>query len=161
MRPCAPISQLQQWRASAGALESVGETLRHNGAPRCLTAGPAAAAPNATITLSVDVTARGQRLNHVWKAAVGSSHASMTLRTDWQDHLRNASRAIGFVRPLFHFHHFIVKLAENHTQSTKSRIKATFCSDILERDLKTDHGMHAGGRAIPRHLHGRYELRQE
>ena len=83
--PCAPISAPQQWRAGAahGTIESVGESAAHNGKAICLTAGPAADR-SANATLSVDLRARGRQLNHVWKAAVGSSHAATTLRGDWQ-----------------------------------------------------------------------------
>ena len=84
-----------------GTIESVGETVAHNGKAVCLTAGPAAS-PSANATLSVALGASGQRLNHVWKAAVGSSHASTSLRGDWQAHLRNASEAIGFKAVRFH-----------------------------------------------------------
>eukprot|EP01051_Picozoa_sp_SAG22_P005888 SAG22_NODE_364_length_11652_cov_5.071497_6_plen_147_part_00 len=111
--PCAPISELQQWRlpppagqalggggGGGGTVESVGESNNQNGRQVCLTAGPPAAAAaagggggGANVTVAIDVAADGRRLNHVWKSVVGSGHAALTLRRDWQDHLRNASVA--------------------------------------------------------------------
>ncbi len=41
-------------------------------------------------------------LPHVWEHTVGSCHAPLALRADWQDHLRRCRRELGFQRVRFH-----------------------------------------------------------
>jgi xylan 1,4-beta-xylosidase len=41
-------------------------------------------------------------LPHVWEHTVGSCHAPLALRADWQDHLRRCRRELGFERVRFH-----------------------------------------------------------
>src|SRR3954451_19437591 len=41
-------------------------------------------------------------LPHVWEHTVGSCHAPLALRADWQDQLRRGRRGLGFRRVRFH-----------------------------------------------------------
>jgi xylan 1,4-beta-xylosidase len=41
-------------------------------------------------------------LPHVWEHTVGSCHAPLALRADWQDHLRRCRQDLGFSRVRFH-----------------------------------------------------------
>jgi xylan 1,4-beta-xylosidase len=41
-------------------------------------------------------------LPHVWEHTVGSCHAPLALRADWQEHLRRCRRELGFERVRFH-----------------------------------------------------------
>ncbi len=51
---------------------------------------------------SVDLTSRTQPLHHAWEHTVGSGHAPLALRADWQDQLRRCHRELGMARVRFH-----------------------------------------------------------
>jgi hypothetical protein len=40
--------------------------------------------------VTVDLTSKPQPFEHYWKKSFGSGHASLTLRPDWQAHLKLA-----------------------------------------------------------------------
>jgi xylan 1,4-beta-xylosidase len=48
------------------------------------------------------LTAAAKPLPHVWEHTVGSCHAPLALRADWQEHLRRCRRELGFRRVRFH-----------------------------------------------------------
>jgi xylan 1,4-beta-xylosidase len=48
------------------------------------------------------LSAPAQPLPHVWEHTVGSCHAPLALRADWQEHLRRCRRELGFQRVRFH-----------------------------------------------------------
>ena len=45
--------------------------------------------------VTVDLTAAPQPFEHYWKKSFGSGHASLTLRPDWQAHLKRAVEDLG------------------------------------------------------------------
>ncbi|CAN5893392.1 hypothetical protein BH20GEM1_BH20GEM1_13880 [soil metagenome] len=49
-----------------------------------------------------DVSAAARPLAHVWEHAVGSGHAPLALRADWQAHVRRAHAELGFRHVRFH-----------------------------------------------------------
>lgn len=54
------------------------------------------------IELCSDLNGTAQPLHHPWRYCVGSSHATMALRADWQAQLRQASAELGFRYVRFH-----------------------------------------------------------
>jgi xylan 1,4-beta-xylosidase len=48
------------------------------------------------------LSAAGAQLPHVWEHTVGSCHAPLTLRADWQEQLRRCHRELGLERVRFH-----------------------------------------------------------
>jgi xylan 1,4-beta-xylosidase len=51
---------------------------------------------------AVDLASPADPLPHVWEHTVGSGHATLTLRADWQEQLRLASAELGFQHVRFH-----------------------------------------------------------
>lgn len=49
-----------------------------------------------------DLTQTGARLEHVWETVVGSGHAALALRSDWQAQLKRARQELGFQHVRFH-----------------------------------------------------------
>lgn len=54
------------------------------------------------ISFSVDYGAARRPLHHPWRWCVGSGHAPLALRADWQQHLAQAHRDLGFRYVRFH-----------------------------------------------------------
>jgi xylan 1,4-beta-xylosidase len=55
-----------------------------------------------TAIFSADLSADGTALPHFWEHTVGSGHATLALRADWQAQLRQAQRDCGFRHVRFH-----------------------------------------------------------
>ncbi|MBV9695983.1 MAG: beta-xylosidase [Gammaproteobacteria bacterium] len=55
-----------------------------------------------TAQFSCDLSQRGEAFAHFWELCVGSDHAPMALRADWQAQLRRAHRELGFRYVRFH-----------------------------------------------------------
>ncbi len=57
-------------------------------------------------TVSVEfccrLTSAARPLRHVWQHTVGSDHAPVALRADWQQQLRRCRRELGFRHVRFH-----------------------------------------------------------
>jgi xylan 1,4-beta-xylosidase len=49
-----------------------------------------------------DLTAPATPLPHFWEHTVGSCHAPLALRADWQEQLRRCRQELGFQRVRFH-----------------------------------------------------------
>ena len=49
-----------------------------------------------------DLRARASGLNHFWEHTVGSGHAPLALRADWQHQLSRCRRELGFRHVRFH-----------------------------------------------------------
>ncbi|MEO9168470.1 MAG: glycosyl hydrolase [Aestuariivirga sp.] len=49
-----------------------------------------------------DLTSTTTPLSHFWEHTVGSGHATLALRADWQDHLSRAHKELGFRHVRFH-----------------------------------------------------------
>jgi xylan 1,4-beta-xylosidase len=56
----------------------------------------------ATVTFRSDLSAPGDPLPHVWEHTVGSGHAPLALRADWQAQLRRCHTELGFRHVRFH-----------------------------------------------------------
>jgi xylan 1,4-beta-xylosidase len=54
------------------------------------------------VTFRCRLSAPAERLPHVWEHTVGSCHAPLALRADWQDQLRRCRRELGFRHVRFH-----------------------------------------------------------
>lgn len=54
------------------------------------------------LELSCDLRVAPQTLHHPWRRCVGSGHATLALRADWQAQLRTASAELGFEYVRFH-----------------------------------------------------------
>jgi hypothetical protein len=54
------------------------------------------------VLFSCDLSAPSQPLRHPWRHCVGSCHAPMALRADWQQQLARAHRELGFRHVRFH-----------------------------------------------------------
>ena len=52
--------------------------------------------------LSCDLGQRGRPFSHFWEHTVGSGHAPLALRADWQAQLRRCRRELGFCHVRFH-----------------------------------------------------------
>ena len=63
---------------------------------------PPVPAPPTTTTAIVDVSSEGVAQQHFWKASVGSGHAKLGLRADWQAQLAAVHRDIGIEGVRFH-----------------------------------------------------------
>ncbi len=55
-----------------------------------------------TVTFSCDLSAAPAPLTHAWEHTVGSGHALLALRADWQDQLRRCHEELGFRHVRFH-----------------------------------------------------------
>jgi len=64
-----------------------------------LTPSPASTLP---ARFACDVSAPSQPLRHPWRHCVGSCHAPLALRADWQQQLARAHRELGFRHVRFH-----------------------------------------------------------
>jgi xylan 1,4-beta-xylosidase len=53
-------------------------------------------------TFVIDAQGATSPFPHVWEESVGSGHATLALRRDWQEHLTVARRELGFKRVRFH-----------------------------------------------------------
>ena len=53
-------------------------------------------------SFSCDFTAKAVALPHFWEHTVGSGHATLALRADWQAQLRRAHDELGFRHVRFH-----------------------------------------------------------
>jgi xylan 1,4-beta-xylosidase len=60
------------------------------------------AQPSATARFSVDLSGRSTAFAHFWEHTVGSGHATLALRADWQAQLKRAHRELGFKHVRFH-----------------------------------------------------------
>jgi len=54
------------------------------------------------LTFSIDAQSTPEPFPHVWEECVGSGHASLALRRDYQEHLAQVHRDLGFKRVRFH-----------------------------------------------------------
>ena len=64
---------------------------------------PPLPAPPSLTTAAIDLTSKATTpLSHYWKASVGSGHARLGLRKDWQQQLAAVSRDIGITGVRFH-----------------------------------------------------------
>ena len=54
------------------------------------------------VTFTCDLSAASRPLNHAWEHTVGSGHALLALRADWQDQLRRCHDELGFRHVRFH-----------------------------------------------------------
>ena len=54
------------------------------------------------LTLTADLNGASVPLNHPWRTCVGSGHATLALRADWQAQLRTAHQDLGFEYVRFH-----------------------------------------------------------
>lgn len=63
---------------------------------------PPLPAPPATTAAIVDFSSEGDAQQHFWKASVGSGHAKLGLRADWQAQLAAVHRDIGIKGVRFH-----------------------------------------------------------
>lgn len=54
------------------------------------------------VDVDVDATASGTPFPPYWKRSFGSGHAALTLRTDWQGHLKQAVSALGLQGVRYH-----------------------------------------------------------
>lgn len=66
-----------------------------------LVASVCASATN-TITATLDLTAKGDPLPHIWSKCLGSGHAALTLREDWRNQVRSARKELGLEMVRFH-----------------------------------------------------------
>ena len=55
-----------------------------------------------SVALSVDLSAPSTPLRHPWRHCVGSCHAPLALRADWQQQMTRAHRELGFRHVRFH-----------------------------------------------------------
>lgn len=55
-----------------------------------------------TVAFHLDAASPGAPWRHPWQWCVGSDHATMALRADWQEQLRRARRELGFRHVRFH-----------------------------------------------------------
>jgi xylan 1,4-beta-xylosidase len=55
-----------------------------------------------TVEFSCDLSQRGTELLHCWQHTVGSCHAPIALRADWQEQLRRCRAELGFRYVRFH-----------------------------------------------------------
>lgn len=53
-------------------------------------------------TFTCDLSQVAQRLEHTWEHTVGSGHAPLALRADWQAQLETCHRELGFRHVRFH-----------------------------------------------------------
>ena len=56
----------------------------------------------ATVEFRCDVSQQGTELLHCWEHTVGSCHAPLALRADWQQQLRRCRSELGFRYVRFH-----------------------------------------------------------
>ncbi len=56
----------------------------------------------AEVDFRCDLSERGEELPHSWEHTVGSCHAPLALRSDWQAQLRRCHRELGFGHVRFH-----------------------------------------------------------
>ena len=63
---------------------------------------PASAARMPTVEFVCDLSQRGTPLPHCWEHTVGSGHALLALRADWQAQLRQCHEELGFRYVRFH-----------------------------------------------------------
>jgi xylan 1,4-beta-xylosidase len=61
-----------------------------------------ASTPTLPVTFDCDLSAPSQPLRHPWRHCVGSCHAPLALRADWQQQLTRAHRELGFRHVRFH-----------------------------------------------------------
>ncbi len=54
------------------------------------------------VTFECNLASTGSTLSHYWEHTVGSGHATLALRADWQDQLRRCRRELGFRHVRFH-----------------------------------------------------------
>ena len=66
--------------------------------PRVLDINPDSPIP----TFTCDLTQQGTPFTHSWEYIVGSDHAPIALRADWQDQLRRCREELGFRYVRFH-----------------------------------------------------------
>jgi xylan 1,4-beta-xylosidase len=62
----------------------------------------AAATSSKRIEFTGDLSTAPSTLPHFWEHTVGSAHAPIALRADWQDQLRRAHYELGFHYVRFH-----------------------------------------------------------
>lgn len=53
-------------------------------------------------SFNCDLAARGEPFDHFWEHTVGSGHATLALRADWQAQMRRAHDELGFRHVRFH-----------------------------------------------------------
>lgn len=54
------------------------------------------------VTVAVDLSAPAKAFPHYWKRSFGSGHARLSLRTDWQGHLKEAVQELGLQGVRYH-----------------------------------------------------------
>ena len=65
---------------------------------------------------TIDLGSATAPFKHAWEECVGSGHASLSLRSDWRQHLTRCQRELGFKRTRFHGlldDDFSISLGEN------------------------------------------------
>jgi xylan 1,4-beta-xylosidase len=55
-----------------------------------------------SVTFSCDLNAPAETLPHFWEHTIGSGHATLALRSDWQAQMRRAHQDLGFGHVRFH-----------------------------------------------------------
>src|ERR1044072_7623626 len=55
-----------------------------------------------TVSFSCDLNGRASLLPHFWEHTVGSGHATLALRADWQGQLRQWHKKLRFAHTRFH-----------------------------------------------------------
>src|SRR5579863_9571055 len=55
-----------------------------------------------TVSFSCDLNGRASALPHVWEHTIGSGHATLALRADWQAQMRRTHAELGFRHVRFH-----------------------------------------------------------
>ena len=55
-----------------------------------------------TATFTIDLTGRTTALTHYWEHTVGSGHATLALRADWQAQMKRAHEDLGIQHVRFH-----------------------------------------------------------
>ena len=55
-----------------------------------------------TVEFACDLSQQGSELLHCWEHSVGSCHAPIALRADWQEQLRRCQVELGFRYVRFH-----------------------------------------------------------
>jgi len=55
-----------------------------------------------TVTFTSRLSAAAAPLTHAWEHTIGSGHAPLALRADWQEQLRRCHDELGFRHVRFH-----------------------------------------------------------
>ena len=89
---------------------------------------PTPPAPPVPVTVTVDTTAKAAQFPPYWKRSFGSGHAAITLRDDWQSHLKQAVDELGLQGVRYHglFDDDMGPVVTAHRTYNFSKIKASW-----------------------------------